>query len=236
MLPPDIALATLINRTTDAYQHGQPVYMSYRERTHVTVPSLGRTQDINRFVKVRVADNAAVMQDLPQGAVRTGQAFPIIPYFDPFAQFEFGYYANLKKIDITLKRYPPFYVPVTPKASAGANATVGYFSVYNPVHASDSSDARMHLTITPVVQESNDFYPSDVVEDAQTHLPSHVELRTPSSGEAIGLDFSVIEGHWLITHGTFTSPARAGPLSFTVVADVTYDQFTFAGAPPDPRL
>jgi hypothetical protein len=92
------------------------------------------------------------------------------------------------------------------------------------------------LTISPVVQQSNEYYPSDVVEDPQTHLPSHVELRTPGSGEAIGLDFSVLEGHWVITHGTFTSPERAGPMSFTVIADVTYDQFTFSTTRPDPQL
>lgn len=236
MLPPDIALALLINRTTDAYSHGQPAYMTYRERTHITVPSLHREQNIDRSVSVRVADDAAVMHDLPQGAERTGQAFPIIPYFDPFSQFEFGYFANMKRIDITLKRYAPFYVPTAPKAPAGANVTVGYFSVYNPAHAPDSTDEHLHLTIAPVPQAGNEYYPSDVVEDPQTHLPAHVELRTPSSGESIGLDYGVIEGHWVVTHGTFTAPQRAGPLSFTVVADVTYDQFEFPATRPDPRL
>lgn len=237
MMSADMALALLINRTASAYNDHRPAYITYRERTHVSASSLGRTQDINRSVMVRESDNVAIMQDLPQGAQRTGQAFPIIPYFDPFGEFSFAYFANLKRIDITLNRKAPYFIRVAPQTSANANALVGYFNIWNPAHAADSTDQSAHISIAPTsLIGAHDFYPSEVIEDAQTHLPKHIELRTPANDEIIGLDYSIIEGHWVITHGTFASPQRVGPLSFTVVADVTYDQFTFPATAPDPRL
>src|SRR5579872_2017633 len=107
MLPPDVALFQLINRTAAAFAQNPPAYITYTEYTHISSPTMGRTQDINRSVAVRQADDYAVMQDLPRGAVRVGQAFPIIPYFDPLGQsFSFSWFANLKNVQITLERKP----------------------------------------------------------------------------------------------------------------------------------
>ena len=78
MIIPDVALAMLVNRTAQAYVSGTPAYMTYRETTRISAPSMGRAQDIDRSVAVRVADNFAVMRDLPDGGERTGEAFPII--------------------------------------------------------------------------------------------------------------------------------------------------------------
>ena len=114
MIPADLAFAMLINRTSQYYQANPPQYMTYTERTHVTAAGLGRAQDINRSVAVRVADNFAVMQDLPNGGTRTGQAFPIIAYFDPLSVFQFSYFANLKRVDITLQRGKPLYLATPP--------------------------------------------------------------------------------------------------------------------------
>ena len=94
----DLALAALINRAAQTYLSTRPAYITYVEHTHVT--GFGRSEDLNRSVRVRVADNFAVMQDLPNGAERTGPAFPVIPFFDPFSTFKFQYFANFKKIDI----------------------------------------------------------------------------------------------------------------------------------------
>src|SRR5580658_7267372 len=98
MIPPDVAFALLINRTTASYEANPPVYMTYTERTHVQVTSLGRTQDINRSIAVRIADDYAIMRDLPDGGARTGQAFPIVAYFDPLSVFGFSWFANLKRV------------------------------------------------------------------------------------------------------------------------------------------
>ena len=72
MMTADLAFALLMNRTSAYYQANPPVYMTYDEHTHVSAPTLGRTQDIDRSIAVRVADNVAVMRDLPNGGERTG--------------------------------------------------------------------------------------------------------------------------------------------------------------------
>jgi hypothetical protein len=235
MIPADLAFALLINRTTDYYQAHPPAYMTYTERTHVTAPSLGRAQDINRSVAVRVADNFAVMRDLPDGGPRTGQAFPIIAYFDPLSAFQFSYFANLKRVDITLQRGQPIVLQ-TPPPDPSVNVVVPYNSFWNSRYAGDSSEAAIHLLIDPTPRVKG-FYPSEVVEDAQTHLPSHVEIRvTGSDDESIALDYKVLDGHWVVTHGTFSATEHAVFLTFKVVADVTFSDIAFPTEAPDPRL
>ncbi len=236
MVSADLALAQLINRTAQAYSANAPAYITYRERTRISAPSLGRSQEINRFVQVRQTDDYAVMQDLPSGAQRTGQAFPIIPYFDPFAQFSFSWFANLKRIDITLQRGQVGMWPIPPP-DPGVSATVPYFSFWTPSYAPDSTPDRLHIRIVPTSSYgNNNFYPSEIIEDGQTHLPSHVEMRVTGSDEAIALDYRLLEGHWVITRGTFTSTQHFGPMSFTVVAQTDYMELSFPSTPPDPRL
>jgi hypothetical protein len=234
MVSPDIALALLINRAAQAYASGAPAYITYQERTHVIGGN--RTQDINRSVAVRVSDNFAVMQDLPNGGERTGQAFPIIPYFDPISTFQFSYFANLKRIDINLDRGKTFEIPV-PQSDPGVDVTVPYMSFWAPRYASDSTADAPHITIDPTPRTGdNTFYPSDVVEDPQTHLPSHIEMRVTGGDMEISLDYKVIDGHWVVTHGTWGGTQRVAFMTFRVQADVTYDNFTFPQTPPDPRL
>jgi len=235
MLSPDLALALLINRTGQAYTASAPAYIAYTERTHITA-SIGRSQDINRSVVVRNADNFAVMKDLPSGGQTLGQAFPIIPYFDPLGQFSFGYFANLKRVDITLDRKAVFDYPI-PAPDPSAAITLPYFSYFAPSYAADSTERAPHITIAPTPRYGSGFYPSDIVEDAQTGLPSHIEMRDTGSDMSIALDYRVLDGHWTIVHGTFTSTQRVLMLgSFKVVADVRYDDITFPAVPADPRL
>jgi hypothetical protein len=235
MLSADVALANLINRTATAYVRTAPAFIVYRERTHITA-SIGRSQDINRFVKVRQADDYAVMQDLPQGAERTGQAFPIIPYFNPFAAYEFSWFANLKSVQITLQRGPSGILPI-PQSDASADMTVAYFSAWAPAYAADSTSARADIIVGPTpALPANSYYPSRVIENGQTHLPQRIEIRSNSSDDVIALDYGVVQNHWVITHGTLTTRQHVGPMSFQVVSDTTYDQFEFPAAAPDPRL
>lgn len=235
MLPPDIALVQLINRTASAYAANPPAYITYREHTHVT-SSIGRTQEINRFVQVRQADNYAIMQDLPQGAQRTGQAFPIIPYFDPLGQrFTFGWFANLKRVDITLQRDPVGPWPL-PAADPGVNAVVPYASFWTPSYMPDSTETRLHFRIEPTPAYGRGYYIYDVVEDPQSQLPAHMEIRSTDSEDKIALDYTVLQGHWVITRGTLTTVQRVGPLTFQVIAQTDYLDMAFPPAPPDPRL
>lgn len=232
---PDVALALLINRTTDAYLADPPAYMTYTERTHVSVSSLGRTQDINRSVAVRVADNLAVMQDLPNGGARTGQAFPIIAYFDPLSAFGFSWFANLKRVDINLQRGRPLVLS-TPEPDPSVDALVPYNSYWAARYAPDSTDDAVHLLIDPTARVRGSYYPSEVVEDPQSHLPSRIVMRVDGSDESIALDYKMIDGHWVIVHGQWGGTQHAIMMTFRVVADVNFDDIAFPAEAPDPRL
>jgi hypothetical protein len=235
MLPPDLALVQLINRTATAYVSNPPAYITYREFTHVTA-SIGRMQDINRYVAVREADDYAVMQDLPQGAQRIGQAFPIIPYFDPLAGFSYTWFANLKRVDINIKRVAPTLWPI-PAADPGVNLVVPYISFWAPTFAADSSESRLHWHVGPTAAlPSGDLYPADIVEDPQTHLPAHIEIRFVGDPTIIALDYQTLEGHWVITHARYTAPQHFGPMNFVVTSDTTYSDMTFPAQAPDARL
>jgi hypothetical protein len=231
----DAALAAIINRAAAAYLTTPPAFITYRETTHVEGAS--RAEDINRYVAVRVADNCAVMQDLPNGAQRTGPAFPVIPLFDPFSTFQFSYFANLKKIDITFDPGQPFELP-TPPADSSVNMVLSYFSEWAPRFAPDSTDTAVHLLIDPTPRTGNNsFYPSEVIEDAQSQLPSHVTLQDNGTDMQIGLDFSIVDGHWLVTRGTWSATQHVAIIgAFKVNAVTTFSDFTFPDTAPDPRL
>lgn len=236
MIPADLAFALLINRTSQFYQASPPVYMTYDEFTHVSAPSLGRTQDINRSIAVRVADNYAVMKDLPNGGERIGQAFPVVAYFDPFSSFRFGYFANLKRVDIMMETGTPFTIS-TPEPDPSVNAVIPYFSSLDVTYAPDSTENAVHLSIAPTPRLRHGvFYFTDIVEDPQSQLPSHVAMHNDDGNETITLDFKVLDGHWVIVHGTFSAPERVAFLTFDVIADVTFKNIAFPSEAPDPRL
>jgi hypothetical protein len=236
MMTPDLAFALLINRTSAYYEANPPTYMTYVEHTHVSAPSLGRAQDIDRSIAVRVADNLAVMQDLPNGSQRTGQAFPIVAYFDPLSNFKFSYFANLKRVDINLQQGSVFYLAI-PKPDPSVNVVVPYNSYWAARYAADSSEAAIHLLIDPTPRVAQGLYPSEVVEDATTHLPSRIVMSVAGgSDEVISLDYSVIDGHWVIVHGRFSQTMHVAFLTYKIVADVTFSNIAFPTQAPDPRL
>ncbi|HUA09170.1 MAG TPA: hypothetical protein VMA98_07825 [Candidatus Acidoferrales bacterium] len=83
----------------------------------------------------------------------------------------------------------------------------------------------------------NSFYPSEVIEDPTTHLPSHVTLQDDGSDMVIGLDFSMLDGHWVITRGTWSATQHVAIIgAFKVSAVTTFTDFTFPATAPDPRL
>jgi hypothetical protein len=237
MMTADLAFAILINRTSAYYQSSPPAYMTYTEHTHVSAPTLGRTQDIDRSIAVRVADNFAAMKDLPNGEWRTGEAFPIISYFDPLSSFRFSWFANLKRVDIALDRGAPFYFRI-PDPDPSVNAVVPYNSYWAARYAPDSTDAALHLLIDPTPRVGSGFYyPSEIAEDPTSQLPSRIEMRvTGGSDEVIDLDYAMIDGHWVVVHGRFSSTQHAAFLTFKVIADVTFSDIAFPTEAPDPRL
>ncbi len=234
MIGADLALALLVNRTAAAYSARPPAYITYRERTSVTVPSLGRSQEIDRSVEVRNADNYAIMHDLPHGATRIGEAFPIIPYFDPFSSFTFSYYANLKAITITLRRGTPIVFPI-PAPEPGDDLVVPYISFLDPSYAPDSTPNALHILIAPTPLDTG-MYPSEVQVDPATGLPQHIVLSDSRSDMRIGLTYRSVDGYWVVVRGVFSATEHALGFSFNVRAVTRYDEFTFPTSAPDPAL
>ncbi len=210
-----------------------PVYITYRERTHVTAsgPFVNANREIDRLVLVRNSDNMAIMHDLPQGGETRGQAFPIIPHFDPLSGFGFQYFVNLKQINITVDRVSPVYFSI-PGPDPTVDATVFYIPFWKPSYTADSTEQAPHFSIEPIAYPNQAAYPKLVFIDPATQLPSHIEIEVTGASLRVALDYQVIEGQWVITHGKVFS--RSGPFSGT--SETTYDQFVFSSNAPDPRF
>jgi hypothetical protein len=235
MMTADLALAMLINRTSEAFQANRPLYMTYTENTHINAPSLGQSHDVNRSVAVRVADNFAVMQDLPNGAQRTGQAFPLPAYFDPFSTFSFSYYVAPKRADITVTQGRLAFFSI-PAPDPSVTAVVPYYSYWATRYASDSTDTALHLLIEPT-SRLHGLYWSEVVEDPHSQLPSYVEMRaTGGDDEVIAFNYQTIQGHWVLSHCSFTATQHALGMRFKTISDVTFSDIAFPEQAPDPRL
>lgn len=236
MMTADLAFAILVNRTTAFFTNNAPVYMTYTEHTQISVPARGRSEEINRSVAVRIADNFAVMQDLPRGAQRTGQAFPVVAYFDPLSRFAYSYFANLKRVDITVQQGRPFVFTI-PAPDANVDVVVPYSSYWAARYAPDSTEDALHLLIDPTARLGNGLYPSEIVEDPQTRLPSHIEMRaTGGDDETLTFDYQVIDGHWVLVHATFSGTQRTFIGAMKAVAEITFSDIAFPTQAPDPRL
>lgn len=233
MLPPDLAFAQYFNATTKAYVQNAPVYITYRERTHVDAsgPFVKTNRDVNRSVMLRQSDNFAIMKDLPNGGETQGQAFPIIPYFDPLSNFTFSYFVNLKAITITLDRQTPPLLAL-PQPDPNVDAVIYYLSFWHPAYLDGSTDAAPRFKIDPVAPQAHQPYPAEVSIDPSTGLPKHIDLKFVSDGLDVQLDYAVIAGHWIITHGRMSS--QQGP--FHGVSDTVFDNFAFPQTAPDPRM
>jgi hypothetical protein len=95
----------------------------------------------------------------------------------------------------------------------------------------------LHLLIEPTPRVRRGLYPSEVVEDSASQLPSHVELRgTSGDDEVIAFDYQVIEGHWVVVRATFSATQHALGMQFKAVAVVTFSDIAFPAQAPDPRL
>ncbi len=242
MLSADATFAEFVNQTTMYYNAHQPTYMSYRSRTHISVPSLRRDAEIDRQIVVRVKDNYAIMHDLPQGAERFGQAFPVIAYFDPLAgSFRYEYPAFIKNFRInrdfaiTLDRGTPLYFD--PLASNPAVTVVaGYSRYYYPRFAQDSTDAAPHLQLEVVPPDFRGPYPSDIVMNTATRMPSQVRLRSTAADTVITFDYALLQQHWVITHFSYEETQSAAIARIHFRTDTTFDEFAFPDTAPDPRL
>ncbi|MDQ6825989.1 MAG: hypothetical protein M3Z14_02150 [Candidatus Eremiobacteraeota bacterium] len=242
MVSADAALVQFVNNTTTYYTAHQPAYMTYRSRTHIAVPSLRREAEIDRHISVRVRDNFAIMRDLPQGSERQGQAFPVIAYFDPLAaSFRYEYPAFIRNFRInrdfaiTLDRGTPLYF-ATPTPDPGITVVASYSRYYYPTFAADSSDAVPHLHLEVVPQDFRGPYPSDIVMNTATNLPSQIRLRSTAADTVVTFDYALLEQHWIITHFSYEETQSAAIARVHFKTETTFDQFSFPVNAPDPRL
>lgn len=234
MIGADAALAALINQA--AYQHTNavPPYVTFTENMHVA--AAGRAKDIDRFEAVRVADGYAVMHDLPSGGTNTDYAFPVTPFFDPFSVFAFGYLVNFSKIYVEVIPGQPFAFTL-PQPDPSVDSVVSYFPYWYPHYAPDSTEDAPHILIDRTsLWPADDFYVSEVREDAATHLPSNVTMKQDSTGTVVGLTFGTVNNYWLITKATFTKTEHIFIGTVTGTAEMDYSNFAFPTTPPDPAL
>jgi hypothetical protein len=245
MLTPDIAFERCANAAA-AYVEQAPPFITYRVVTHVSARAAGREREIDRAVSVRTKDDLAVIQDLPKGRNQLGHGFPITPAFDALSYFtlswKIGAHFDMTSYvhDVTPLRYQDL-------PESAADVVVFRLRQYRAEYAPDSSDdpnGKTHITLAPydfvkraVVKPDSTFFLSDLYIDNATDLPVQVRYQ---GGDDIDfmLSYATFEGHWLIEHAhyeeTLHGPLRIGSLH--VVADATYDDFTFPQEAPDERL
>lgn len=194
---------------------------------------------------LRTADDTAILQDLPKGQRQRAHGFPITPTFDALSYFNLQWFAGAR---MNLSSYVKEIQPLTyEEASPAAKVDVVVINLryYHAMYAADSSDTpngHTHISMRPYQfltrgAPQSALYFADVYIDNVTGLPSSVHFTGPENRD-FTVDYGTIENHWLITHAhyeeTLFGPLRIGALH--VIANATYDSFTFPTAPPDPQL
>ena len=229
MMTADLALALLINRTSSTIRRNPPLYMSYTEHTHVSAPRLGRAQEhqpLGRRARRRqLCGDAGPTQR--RAAYRAG--LPDHRRLRSVLGLHFGYFANLKRVDITLKQGEP-YLSAIPQPDPSVNVVVPYNSYLGGQYAPDSTDAALHLLIDADAALPRGLYPVEVVEDPNAAAVAYRNARRRRRRN-FSLDYKVIEGHWVIVHGTFSPTAQVAFMTFKVVADVRISNIAFPSSP-----
>ncbi len=245
---PDIAFTKCANAAAAAFFNA-PAYVVYRERARVRVPSLNRTNDVNRRVAVRTqkpdVKERAVAQDLPRGA-RTvlDHAFPLSPTFDAISYFRIYGGATLHS---ALEAYVEDVKPLTFAENAPASradVVVQSLKYYYPKYADDSETAaqpNIHILLSPLPTLTNgnasSLYLHEVFCRPETYLPSRVVYTGPDD-RLFAVDFETIEGHEVVKAArleeTFFAPLHIGRIHAIVTVD--FDEYAFPNEPPEPEL
>jgi hypothetical protein len=251
VLTADAEFRAVANAAFDAWQ-SQPPYISYRVDVDIEIPALKQSRRISRAVEARTHDDLAVLQDLPQGQNQLGHAFPLPPTFDAISYFHIDF-----KLGDPIRQHNPltavrleapapglapqpirFTDPVAsrPEVSVVSTTLRNYYAEYAP----DSTDRIAHITMKPLPAltrgNDSDFYLKDVYVDTTDDLPTRIVYSGPTT--EFMLDYSVVDGHWLITHAHYTHTLVAlfhiGQSTFST--DATFSGFTFPSTPQDERL
>ena len=234
----DVAFRLAANAAAAAFAAAPP-YISYRTDATVDVPSLHQHKVISRAVTARTKDDAAVLQDLPQGQRQYAHSFPLIPTFDALSYFRLEY--NVGRRDAL--SYVHQVQPITftdPRSTSHADVVVVSLRYYHAVFAPDTNDRILHVTMDPLpsltANNSSDFYLHDVYIDSTTMLPTRVTYTGPTTNFTV--DYTTVENHWVVNHvaydHTLFGPLKIGRVHFTV--DANYTNFAFPTTPGDSKL
>ncbi|MBV8581850.1 MAG: hypothetical protein JOZ86_14610 [Candidatus Eremiobacteraeota bacterium] len=238
MIAADVQFRQAANAAAAAYAQ-KPAYIAYKTDVVVDVPSLRRHQTISRAVESRVADDYAVLQDLPQGQRQYAHSFPLIPTFDALSYFRVTYNGSRRDALAYVEPGDPLTFK-DPRETSHADVVVTMLRYYHAEYAADSNDRIAHIVMDPLQSLTNgnnsDFYIHDVYVDTASNLPTRVTYLGATT--TFTCDYQVVEGHWLVSHATYTHTFY-GPLKIgrvTATAEATNHDFTFPATPSDPKL
>ncbi len=244
MLTADAEFRAAANAAYTAWLRTPP-YIVYRADVAVSVPAVKRFTTVSRSVEVRTKDDAAIIQDLPQGQNQVGHAFPIPPWFDALSYFRLEFHLGdpLRQhnplTQLTMLAPLTYTDPVAarPEVSVVTTTLRNYYAEYAP----DTTERVAHITMQPLValtrHNDSDFYLHDVYVDTVTNLPTRVVYDGPTTEFAV--DYTTAhEPYWLIDHA-FYRHTVATPLHLirtTFTTDAQYTAFAFPPVPADSRL
>ena len=194
---------------------------------------------ISRAVIARTKDDAAVLQDLPQGQRQYAHSFPLIPTFDALSYFRLEYNGGRRDALSYVHQVQPLTF-TDPRTTSHADVVVVSLRYYHASYLPDSNDRVLHIAMEPLAtlttNNSSDFYLHDLSIDASTMLPTHVTYTGPDTNFSV--DYAMVQNHWLVNHvaydKTMYAPLKIGRLHFSV--DASYTDFAFPTTPGDPRL
>lgn len=238
MIAADAQFRLTANAAAAAFANSPP-YIAYKTDVVVDVPSMRQHRVVSRAVEARTKDDAAVLQDLPNGQRQYAHSFPLIPTFDALSYFRMTFNGNRKD----LLSYVEPGSPITftdPRESSHADVVIVSLRYYHAIYAPDTTDSVAHIQMdalpTLTTNNPSDFYIHDVYVDTATNLPTRVVYVGPST--TFACDYGVYESHWLVRHASYThtfyGPLRIGRV--TATADATNSGFSFPAAPSDPKI
>ena len=238
MIAADVQFRAAANAAAAAFAQSPP-YLAYRTRVAIDVPSMNRHKIIERAVETRTKDDFARLHDLPNGGTQYAHSFPLIPTFDAISYFRFEFNGSQRDALSYVKEIQPITFTDTQPATH-ADVVVRMLRYYRATYAPDTTEQLAHIVMEPLPTltrgNDSDFYIHDVYVDTATNLPTRVVYTGPTTDFAC--DYTVVDGHWLVRHATYTHTFyglfHIGRV--TAIADATNSDFSFPATPSDPKL
>ena len=148
------------------------------------------------------------MSDLPNGWRAHGPGVSNRGVLRSTLEFNFSYFANLKRVDITLNRGKPFYLAIPPRSDGQRAGFLQQLLAAPAMHPIQPIRSSISLS----TQRSRRKGALPFRRQGRRTDPASFPYRDARAGgddETISLDYAVIDGHWVIVHGTFSPTMHA---------------------------